>query len=660
MIFESAVEGERWNGLHFRNANEQVLRGLKVVGASTGLKLENSGEVEITESEFIDNSVAIEVFSSDGIRYRQNKITNSVISNNGTGISARSTGVIIDGNHIGDTLGTAINLSGGTCGGGSRCGWASEIKNNLIENSTLGVNVFGHNIKILKNDIYNVNTGMTFNLLTTFSTGYEDIKENNIRGWRHTALQNLDADNLDIGINWIEDSEEQYAICDTRENISYGMINYVLAENPFSKSHEYQLPIIEDTNSNELGSCILDSYNYIDSDQHWGPSTNITSSQFISSGATIFVDAGSTIKVSPEVELIFGGVLEVVGDGYVIFESAVEGERWNGLHFRNANEQVLRGLKVVGASTGLKLENSGEVEITESEFIDNSVAIEVFSSDGIRYRQNKITNSVISNNGTGISARSTGVIIDGNHIGDTLGTAINLSGGTCGGGSRCGWASEIKNNLIENSTLGVNVFGHNIKILKNDIYNVNTGMTFNLLTTFSTGYEDIKENNIRGWRHTALQNLDADNLDIGINWIEDSEEQYAICDTRENISYGMINYVLAENPFSKSHEYQLPIIEDTNSNELGSCILDSDNDTVGDNADAFPNDPNETLDSDNDTVGDNEDNCPADANTNQSDIDNDTIGDVCDSTSNGDSDLDTIDNLADNCPAVANTDQLEY
>ena len=33
--------------------------------------------------------------------------------------------------------------------------------------------------------------------------------------------------------------------------------------------------------------------------------------------------------------------------------------------------------------------------------------------------------------------------------------------------------------------------------------------------------------------------------------------------------------------------------------------MDSDNDGVGDNADAFPNDPTETVDSDNDGVGDN-------------------------------------------------------
>ena len=39
--------------------------------------------------------------------------------------------------------------------------------------------------------------------------------------------------------------------------------------------------------------------------------------------------------------------------------------------------------------------------------------------------------------------------------------------------------------------------------------------------------------------------------------------------------------------------------------------MDTDGDGVGDNADRFPNDPNESADSDNDGVGDNSDDCPA-------------------------------------------------
>ncbi|WP_246814135.1 RICIN domain-containing protein [Ferrimonas balearica] len=87
--------------------------------------------------------------------------------------------------------------------------------------------------------------------------------------------------------------------------------------------------------------------------------------------------------------------------------------------------------------------------------------------------------------------------------------------------------------------------------------------------------------------------------------------------------------------------------------------LDPDNDSDGDgfgvNDDAFPDDPNEWLDSDGDGQGDNSDpfpldanndrdgdgvsghidNCPDDANADQSDRDNDGLGDLCDPEPDG-------------------------
>jgi len=59
------------------------------------------------------------------------------------------------------------------------------------------------------------------------------------------------------------------------------------------------------------------------------------------------------------------------------------------------------------------------------------------------------------------------------------------------------------------------------------------------------------------------------------------------------------------------------------------------------------------LDADNDGVPDSSDNCPDDANSDQGDLDEDNIGDVCDLDIDGDG----YDNDVDNCPLVSNVDQ---
>ena len=62
---------------------------------------------------------------------------------------------------------------------------------------------------------------------------------------------------------------------------------------------------------------------------------------------------------------------------------------------------------------------------------------------------------------------------------------------------------------------------------------------------------------------------------------------------------------------------------------MGSIILDSDNDGVVDDFDAFPNDPSESKDTDEDGVGDNSDTFPEDA-SETTDTDGDGIGDNAD------------------------------
>ena len=95
---------------------------------------------------------------------------------------------------------------------------------------------------------------------------------------------------------------------------------------------------------------------------------------------------------------------------------------------------------------------------------------------------------------------------------------------------------------------------------------------------------------------------------------------------------------------------------DTDSDGLGNaCDNDDDNDGVSDDLDAFSLDKTESANSDNDTLGNNADNCPLDDNEEQLDSDNDGLGDVCDN----DNDNDKVANGLDNCPLVANPPQMD-
>jgi hypothetical protein len=65
--------------------------------------------------------------------------------------------------------------------------------------------------------------------------------------------------------------------------------------------------------------------------------------------------------------------------------------------------------------------------------------------------------------------------------------------------------------------------------------------------------------------------------------------------------------------------------------------------------------PAENTDQDSDGIDNNEDNCSEVSNADQSDLDNDGLGDACDEDQDGDG----INNLEDNCPTTENTDQTD-
>ena len=90
-----------------------------------------------------------------------------------------------------------------------------------------------------------------------------------------------------------------------------------------------------------------------------------------------------------------------------------------------------------------------------------------------------------------------------------------------------------------------------------------------------------------------------------------------------------------------------PTIENSNQDDL-------DQDSIGDVCDVCPNDSNNDVDED-EICGD-IDNCPDKNNKNQQDVDGDGIGNVCDSTNN-DIDEDRINNNRDNCPHESNPNQ---
>lgn len=98
------------------------------------------------------------------------------------------------------------------------------------------------------------------------------------------------------------------------------------------------------------------------------------------------------------------------------------------------------------------------------------------------------------------------------------------------------------------------------------------------------------------------------------------------------------------NSFAQINAALRPAISEGEVQPFFGGLIDRDGDTVFDNSDAFPFDPNETLDSDLDGVGDNEDVFPSDP-SEQFDNDQDGIGNNADSDDDNDGTNDSADAL---------------
>ncbi len=146
------------------------------------------------------------------------------------------------------------------------------------------------------------------------------------------------------------------------------------------------------------------------------------------------------------------------------------------------------------------------------------------------------------------------------------------------------------------------------------------------------------------------------------NFLESDSTKPDVLETRNNLQ-------------ELDHKYQLAMVLPAELNQHtpgeGGGLIDSDGDGIVDSLDNCPNHINPTqLDVDEDGLGDHcdtdrdgdtifnaNDNCPEHFNPDQSDQDNDGLGDACEGT--GDVDDDGIEDAVDNCPLNFNPTQLD-
>ena len=548
----------QWPGLRFERADAQVLSNIVIQGAAVGVTIVSSPDVHIEHSTFRDNSIGVRLISDDGVRNRVNRIQNSEFYGNDVAISVSSTGLDASENLI-QGEGHGIVLSGGSCGGGTVCGWRASIKNNLFNASGTAIRSYGFFLDVTLNDIYNANVGMDIDMLS--GRVPHVIDQNNIQGWQTVGVANRSQDPLNIEGVWLSDSDKKFAVCDIYENIARGKISYAANSAQFENVHGYDLPLVADSGVQDGESyCPDDGYVYVDVDTVWAIDQVITESTYFASEYKVQVPENAVIQVYPNVTLNFAGILELPVQGTVSFSSADASQGWAGLRFERADAQVISNILVEGASTGVSIVSSPDVHIEHSTFRDNSIGVRLISDDGVRNRVNRIQNSEFYGNDVAISVSSTGLDASENLI-QGEGHGIVLSGGSCGGGTVCGWRASIKNNLFNASGTAIRSYGFFLDVTLNDIYNANVGMDIDMLS--GRVPHVIDQNNIQGWQTVGVANRSQDPLNIEGVWLSDSDKKFAVCDIYENIARGKISYAANSAQFENVHGYDLPLVADS-------------------------------------------------------------------------------------------------
>ncbi|MDG2472585.1 MAG: thrombospondin type 3 repeat-containing protein [Pseudomonadales bacterium] len=149
-------------------------------------------------------------------------------------------------------------------------------------------------------------------------------------------------------------------------------------------------------------------------------------------------------------------------------------------------------------------------------------------------------------------------------------------------------------------------------------------------------------------------------VDGGASWSTVSSPSFSLTPTLGSfrmlsVSFSINTNVALDSDFDGFLDYvdNCPLVanganednqSDIDGDQIGDlCDSDRDGDGVYNDSDAFPDNSAETLDTDNDTHGDNADNCPLISNVDQADVDQDGAGNVCDADADGDGILNTIE-----------------